>query len=118
MSSARYNEGKPQWLMLMDYFPNAMKAILDARMYAINKYTDPDKGLDGRTNFLECLKDPEEAIEFIQGCREAGERHLLKEAWEGPDDETQDGIPHAAFEALNTLIRMELRFRLEEQNRH
>ena len=108
MKAERHNENKPQWSLLFDYFPLALEELLRARSYGVKKYTDPEKGLDGRTNWMRsiCADNHED---FKVGCRESAIRHLLNMAWGGEVDMTQDETHHMAFVALNALMWLEYR---------
>jgi len=112
MSAERYDDGKQDYGSILFYLPEAMLELVKAREYGIKKYTKRDASgeitQDGRTNFRGsiCKTDHKK---FRDGCIKATIRHITKS--ENVDgcavDESQDGVRHLAFAALNLLMALE-----------
>lgn len=79
--------------LALDYFPRALGAVANVSEYGSRKYAA--KGW---------LKVPNGKVRYSDALG----RHLLKEAIEGPYDDGDSGLSHAAQAAWNALARLEL----------
>ena len=95
----RYNAGKRNWIILDGYFESAQEAEYLCREYGVEKYTDEEKGIDGLTNWMSSM-GTEHHDEFMYGCLESANRHLL-ELRRGEQIDEESGKPHVGFVRLN-----------------
>jgi len=106
MTAVRHNSNKPDLLLWLDQMPNALAEVNRAKEFGSKKYDDPEKGIDGNTNWADSIGTIGH-LDFQDGCRSAVFRHLMKIAWQGHRDTTQNSIQHMAFVALNALMWLE-----------
>ena len=100
MSEAlRYNKDKMNWVILDGYFKDAQEAEYYCREYGVQKYTVPEKGIDGLTNWMASMGTPKHD-EFMYGCLESANRHLLQ-LRRGEQIDEESGKPHVGFVRLN-----------------
>ena len=100
MSEAlRYNKDKMNWIILDGYFKDAQEAEYYCREYGVQKYTVPEKGIDGLTNWMSSM-GTEKHDEFMYGCLESANRHLLQ-LRRGEQIDEESGKPHVGFVRLN-----------------
>jgi hypothetical protein len=100
MSEAlRYNHNKMNWIILDGYFKDAQEAEYYCREYGVQKYTVPEKGIDGLTNWMSSM-GTEKHNEFMYGCLESANRHLLQ-LRRGEQIDPESGKLHVGFVRLN-----------------
>jgi hypothetical protein len=100
MSEAlRYNKDKMNWIILDGYFKDAQEAEYYCREYGVQKYTVPEKGIDGLTNWMSSM-GTEKHDEFMYGCLESANRHLLQ-LRRGEQIDKESGKLHVGFIRLN-----------------
>jgi hypothetical protein len=100
MSEAlRYNKDKMNWIILDGYFKDAQEAEYYCREYGVQKYTVPGKGIDGLTNWMSSM-GTEKHDEFMYGCLESANRHLLQ-LRRGEQIDKESGKLHVGFVRLN-----------------
>lgn len=100
MTALRYNEGKPEYSVLLGYFKDSLEEVIRARKYGIEKYEN------GLTNWMMSMGEPEHS-QFRNGCVNSAIRHLV-EVMNGVDrDALQNNTHHLAFCVLNCLMAME-----------
>ena len=95
----RYNQNKMSWIILDGYFKDAQEAEYYCREYGVQKYTVPEKGIDGLTNWMSSM-GTEKHDEFMYGCLESANRHLLA-LRRGEQIDPESGKLHVGFVRLN-----------------
>ena len=100
MSEAlRFNQDKMNWVILDGYFKDAQEAEYYCREYGVEKYTNEELGTDGLTNWMASM-GTEKHDEFMYGCLESANRHLL-ELRRGEQLDKESKKPHVGFVRLN-----------------
>lgn len=90
---AKLDYGKhPVFSLCFNYFPRALMAVASVSEYGVRKY-----------HIGGWAKVENGAVRY----GDAKARHGLKEAIEGPYDDKDSGLSHAAQEAWNALARLE-----------
>ena len=92
---AKLDSGKTRVGLVLSGFANALMEVSKIGTYGAEKYTD--------NGWME-------VSDGIARYKDAKERHMLKEAIEGPVDK-DSGLLHAAHEAWNALAVLELKLR-------
>ena len=104
MKSLNHNEGKEDWTLLLDDFPNALKEVLKVRMNGCEKYDRNNWKLSMGT---------ENHFEFLKENRQSILRHIMQEnVW---NIDLESGCYHPAHIILRELFLLEYLI-YEEQN--
>lgn len=98
LGAEKKDVGKPLVVSLfMNYFPRAILAVVSVSEYGMRKYRGNPEGTGWQ--------------KVEDGARRYGDaigRHIVKEKMEGPYDDSDSGLSHAAQHAWNALARLEI----------
>lgn len=90
----------PIFKLFLKYFPLAIGAVSNVSEYGLRKYNPDGDGTGWR-----------DVPDGINRYGDGLARHLIKEASEGPYDNLDSGLSHAAQVAWNAMARLELLLR-------